>query len=113
MTKTCIIIVVALVCLCSGCAPERGYAPLPENFADEEVPSDAVAQFNRGLLYAKNEDYKQAAYWFKKAAQQGLADAQNNLALIYADGKDVPQDEKRAAYWFKKAAAQGFVGSRY
>ena len=40
-------------------------------------------------------------------AEQGDADAQFNLGLMYGNGKGVPQDYKQAAYWLKKSAEQG------
>ena len=53
------------------------------------------------------QDYKQAVKWYTKAAEQGNAEAQYNLALVYANGQGVPQDYKQAAKWYTKAAEQG------
>ena len=33
---------------------------------------------------------------FRQAANQGLADAQNNLGLMYTIGEGVPEDHKKA-----------------
>ena len=58
-------------------------------------------------------------YWYRKAADQGLAQAQNNLGLCYYNGEGVPKDFKQAVYWWKKAADQGYaiaqfnLGNRY
>jgi len=35
---------------------------------------------------------KKAIQWFRKAAEQGFATAQNNLGLLYANGWGVPQN---------------------
>ena len=43
------------------------------------------------------QDYKQAVYWFEKAATQGLAKAQYNLGLMYSNGQGVTQNYKQAA----------------
>ena len=40
-------------------------------------------------------------------AEQGDAEAQNNLGVMYANGNGVAQDDKQAAFWFRKAADQG------
>jgi TPR repeat protein len=45
--------------------------------------------------------------WFRKAADQGDADAQNSLGVMYEEGQGVPQDYAAAASWFRKAADQG------
>jgi hypothetical protein len=44
---------------------------------------------------------------FKKAAEQGHVDAQNNLGALYFTGEGVDRDEQKAIEWFEKAAAQG------
>jgi len=43
----------------------------------------------------------------KKAAEQGDADAQYDLATMYHNGEGVPQNYAEAAKWYKKAAEQG------
>ena len=52
-------------------------------------------------------DKEQAVYWYRKAAEQGHATAQFNLAVSYRNGEGVAQDHGQAAYWYEKAAAQG------
>lgn len=46
-----------------------------------------------------------SAEQLQAAAQHPLV--QNNLAVIYAEGRGVPQDYTKAAEWFKKSAEQG------
>lgn len=48
-----------------------------------------------------------SAYWYRKAADQGLAEAQSSLGGRYYTGKGVPQSYPQAAYWWSKAAAGG------
>ena len=67
---------------------------------------DAAAQMKVGLAFDKEENYEDAALWYKKAAEQGLAEAQNNLGVMYKDGQGVKQDFKEAARWFRLAAQQ-------
>ncbi|KAF9280288.1 hypothetical protein BGZ88_012288 [Linnemannia elongata] len=45
--------------------------------------------------------------WFRKAADQGYAVAQNSIGLMYDEGKGVPQDFVKAMEWFLKAAVKG------
>ena len=45
--------------------------------------------------------------WYRRAAEQGNALAQNNLGLAYAKGNGVPQDYVLAHMWWNLAAAQG------
>jgi hypothetical protein len=53
------------------------------------------------------QDYAEAVQWYRKAAEQGLAEAQNNLAGMYFGGRGVPQDYVAAHLWFNLSAAQG------
>ncbi len=43
----------------------------------------------------------------REAADQGDAEAQNDLGGMYANGDRVPQDDAQAVAWFRKAADQG------
>jgi hypothetical protein len=49
-------------------------------------------------------NYAQARQWYEKAAAQGHALAQNNLAELYFAGLGVPQDYVRAYLWVSLAA---------
>jgi TPR repeat protein len=53
------------------------------------------------------QDYATAMGWYRKAAEQGNAVAQNNLGLTYFEGRGVPQDYVIAHMWFNLAAAGG------
>ena len=53
------------------------------------------------------QDLEKAAYWTRKAAEQGHARAQNNLGDYYENGEGVEQSYVQAFYWYEKAAKQG------
>jgi len=57
------------------------------------------------------QDYAEAARWYRKAADQGGADAQNRLGLMYEKGRGVP-DYAEAVRWYRKAADQGHAGAQ-
>ena len=49
-----------------------------------------------------------AVYWLRKAADQGVAEAQFVLGLCYAEGVGgLQKDSKLAVFWLSKAAEQG------
>ena len=52
-------------------------------------------------------DDKEAVRWYRMSAEQGYADAQLNLGVMYAKGEGVPQDDQEAAKWFRMSAEQG------
>jgi hypothetical protein len=55
------------------------------------------------------QDFTQAVYWYRKAADQGYAGAQAILGRMYANGEGVPQDYTQMRYWLYKAADQGYA----
>ena len=52
------------------------------------------------------QDYAEAVRWYRKAAEQGLPDAQFYLGLMYGKGQGVPQDYTQAHLWFNLAASR-------
>ena len=53
------------------------------------------------------EDDAEAVRWYRLAAEQGHASAQNNLGLMYAEGNGVPEDDAEAVRWYRLAAEHG------
>jgi TPR repeat protein len=52
------------------------------------------------------QDYVEAVKWFRRAAEQGFADAQDSLARMYVQGQGVPKDYVQAHMWFNLAASR-------
>jgi hypothetical protein len=83
--------------------------------ADAYVAGKGGARDSRQLA----EDLKQAATWYRKAADQGNIVAQVHLADLYRDGRGVTRDSAQAVTWYRKAAelgnpsAQGTLGILY
>jgi hypothetical protein len=48
-------------------------------------------------------DPAEAARWFRRAAEQGEAAAQQNLGVMYANGDGVPRDFVTAHQWLSLA----------
>jgi hypothetical protein len=49
----------------------------------------------------------EAVKWFRKAGDQGNAQAQFNLGVMYFLGEGVPKDLIQAYFWFYLASASG------
>ena len=73
----------------------------------------SYGQNGLGVCYANGfyvkKDMEKAAYWFQKAARQGLDVAQFNLANCYYHGYGVKKDRKLAFYWYERADRQGLL----
>ncbi len=59
------------------------------------------------------QDHSEAVESFREAAEQGNADAQFKLAVMYDKGQGVAQDCTEAANWFRKAAEQGNADAQF
>lgn len=59
------------------------------------------------MAFSVKADYVHAATAFQRAAENGNAEAQFNLGLLYQEGRGLGQDFNQAAVWFNKAAEQG------
>ena len=61
--------------------------------------------YGSGLDLARDD--VAAAEWYQHAAEDGYAEAQNNLCAMYSAGRGVPRDYVQALMWCDLAAAQG------
>jgi TPR repeat protein len=67
----------------------------------------SAGPFEDGLDAARRADYAAVLRLWLPLAEQGDVKAQSNLALMYANGRGVPQDYAAAISWYLKAAEQG------
>jgi TPR repeat protein len=76
------------------------------------VSVNALQAFETGQQYELEANYSQAAHWYQKAAQQGLAQAQMKLAHLYQNGQGITQNFAQTGQWLTKAARQGLVDAQ-
>ena len=101
--------------------------PAQQNEADRKVlaeiragadKGDAKAQYELGCAFFSGtlgvaKDEAEAVKWFRKAAEQNVADAQFSLGACYANGQGVTKDDAEAVKWFRKAAEQNLADAQY
>ncbi len=114
--------VLAFGLVCLGCtAVSQGQSTKSDRDMVAQVRAradkgDAKAQLELGMMYETGtvleRDFKKAAKWHRKAAEQELAEGEYQLARDYADGLGVKPDAMEALRWYRKAAAQGFVDAQ-
>lgn len=75
-------------------AAKEGYAP---------------AQSRLAYLLDKSEANEEAIEWYKKAVAQNDAEAQFNLARLYAAGEGIDKDSEQAYLLFTKSAEQNYA----
>lgn len=96
------------------CYAQNGLRERAENGSDQD-------QFQLGLYNIQKGDYSEAIKWLTKSANQGNANAQFNLAIMYRDGEGCTVNYEQAMFWFRKAAtnskprvsAYGEIGRLY
>ncbi|MBQ3535764.1 MAG: sel1 repeat family protein [Alistipes sp.] len=69
--------------------------------------AQTTSDCQKGLDAYNAGDYKEAVKWYRKAADQGDAEAQNRLGFCYRRGLGVKQNNTEAVKWYRKAAEQG------
>lgn len=93
--------------------PPPGRPPL----RDRAAAGDPDAQFTLGKNYEAGRgglkvDYKEAARWYEKSAEQGNIYAQASLGILYRAGKGVARDNLQAEVWFMISAEHAPEGDR-
>ena len=92
------------------------YAKAIAEFRPLAIKGDASAQRWLGIAYEDGEteeDLRQAAYWYRKAAEQGDRMGQYSLGALYRAGRGVPKDARQAGVWIRRAAEQGYALAQY
>ena len=59
-----------------------------------------------------SQDFTQAAYWFRKSAEQGNAEAQFDLGILFHNGQGVKWDSAEGDDWLRKAEEQGYCDGK-
>ena len=81
--------------------------------AGDKTATRAIAEafyLGRGGV---EQDFTQAAHWYRKLATQGDPAAQTSLGLMYARGLGFPRNMAEARKWWSLAAAQNDPGAQH
>lgn len=114
----------------SAVAPDSAEKPAVDAKRDPSLPAkfsmieknalagQAEAQHDLAALYTAGhdgvtQDYAKAAFWFRKAADSGIANAAYNLGVLYHQGLGLKKDMKEAIRWYKTAAEKGHPEAQY
>ena len=74
----------------------------------QRMVKSTQAQSNLAVCYYFEKDYAEAVRWWRKAAEQGHAQAQNWLGFCHYYGQGVKKDYAEAVRWFSMSAEQGY-----
>lgn len=80
--------------------------PIQDNMTSEEC-------YQKGEEAYDAMQHADAVRWYRKAAEQGHAQAQNELSYCYDEGHGVKEDSVEAVKWYQKAVSQNNVDAYY
>jgi len=73
---------------------------------------DSESQYRLARMYYHGEGERNdalAAQWYERAAEQGHVKAQNNIGMLYEQGRGVDEDASLAVAWYRRAADHGLA----
>jgi hypothetical protein len=103
-------------------AAMQGYAIAQNNLGilyanGRSMESDLSRVVHNGVLAGRqstlDRDDAQAVSWYRRAAEQGFAQAQFNLAQMLAAGRGARRDEVEAARLYRQAAELGHLEAQF
>jgi hypothetical protein len=98
--------------------PDSSLSPEAKAIEQQAFAGVPEAQHDLAAIYTAGQggvkqDYDRAAFWFREAANQGIANARYNLGVLYHQGLGVKPDIKEAIRWYKSAAELGHPEAQY
>ncbi len=84
-----------------------------QQLVNQASAGDAVSQLALGKYYFQQNQLEDMEHWLRKAAQAGLAEAQDAFGYLFHKGMQVKRDFEQAAFWYRQAAEQGDLQSIY
>jgi TPR repeat protein len=79
----------------------------------EKNGSIAIADLAKGIAAYEANDLPLAYKEFRTSAEDGDADSQFNVALMYEQGIGVAKDQRKAVVWYRKSALQGNSAAQF
>ena len=80
--------------------------------AVRKFPNNPRLLFQLARAYRAADNFNSAVEYYRKAAEQNYAAAQNSLGYAYANGQGVLADDQQALAWYRKAAEQGLAAAQ-
>jgi TPR repeat protein len=91
----------------AGAFPPRDLNDASDWLQKSAGHENAFAEYVLGMIKLERNDYPKAAEWFRKSAEQGLPQAQQQLALLLKRGQGVNVDKFEAYVWLLVSADAG------
>lgn len=112
--KSCLLLLLLALALAFPVSCFAADNPSLAETRNKAEQGDAKAQYDLGNAYnayyddkGVTKNFTEAVKWYRKAAEQNLAEAQVALGSSYREGSATEQKNAEAMSWFRKAADQG------
>ena len=84
----------------------------------QAIAGNPEAQHDLAAIYTAghggiNQNFDKAAFWFREASDNGIANARYNLGVLYHQGLGVERDLGKALYWYREAAKLDHAEAQY
>ena len=98
--------------------PDASLPDVIKQVEEQAFAGSPEAQHDLAAIYTAGHagvprDYARAAFWFRKAADQGIANARYNLGVLYHQGLGVKPNMNEAIYWYNQASKLGHPEAQY
>ena len=97
------------ICYQLGDGTEKNIEKAKEWYRKAANNDNDAAVTQLGIFAQDEGDYIEAVKCYRKAAENGYADAQNRLGVRYDNGQGVVENKTEAFKWYMKAAEQGHM----
>lgn len=98
--------------------PDSALPDAVKNIETQAFQGNAEAQHDLAAIYTAghggvNQNFDKAAFWFRQASDNGIANARYNLGVLYHQGLGQERDLSRALYWYREAAKLDHAEAQY
>ncbi len=91
----------------AGAFPPRDLNEASSWLLKSAAHGNAFSECLLGMIELERNDYAKAAEWFRKSAEQGLPQAQQQLGLLLQRGQGVREDKFEAYVWLLASSDAG------
>lgn len=98
--------------------PDGTLPDVVKNIEAQAFGGNPEAQHDLAAIYTAghggvDQNFERAAFWFREASEQNIANARYNLGVLHHQGLGTDRNLDRALYWYREAAKLGHAEAQY
>lgn len=104
--------------LLSRMQPDSQLPPSVRQIEAQAFQGNGEAQHDLAAIYTAghagvDQNFEKAAFWFREASENNIANARYNLGVLYHQGLGRDRNLDRALYWYREAANLNHAEAQY